>query len=254
MIGWAARAAMILVALGALGCGGPGGAAPRGGAPYPSMPIELVVPFPAGGGSDNLARMIQTIVAEERLVPQPITVVNKPGGAGALGLAYVASKPGDPHTLMTTIDTVVAVPLQAGYQGPTYRDLTVVAILAMDPMLVVVPAASAFRTIGELVEHARQNPGRLKLATNAAGGEDHIFGGMIEHATGARFSYVHTKGGAEAMQNAMGGHVDLATPNPNEAISQSQGGLVRILAVASRERLPILADVPTLAESGIAVE
>ena len=109
---------------------------------------------------------------------------------------------------MTTIDTVVAVPLQAGYQGPTYRDLTVVAILATDPMLVVVPAASAFRTIGELVEHARHNPGRLKLATNAAGGEDHIFGGMIERATGARFSYVHTKGGAEAM-NENGTPVDL---------------------------------------------
>src|SRR5918992_738559 len=79
---------------------------------YPTQPIELVVPFQAGGGSDTLARTIQTIAAEERLVPVPINVVNRTGGAGAIGLAYAASKKGDTHTLMTTIDTALAVPLQ----------------------------------------------------------------------------------------------------------------------------------------------
>lgn len=228
--------------------------APGGAGPYPSGPIELVVPFQAGGGSDTLARTIQTIAAEERLVPVPINVVNRTGGAGAVGLAYVASKKGDPSTLMTTIDTVLAVPLQAGYTGPSYRDLTTLAVLALDDMLVVVPANSPHETIEGLVAYAKANPGRVTLATNAAGGEDHIFGGMIERATGARFTYVHTRGGAEAMQNVMGGHVDVAVPNPSEALGQAQGGLVRVLAVAAPERLDILPDVATLRERGIDVE
>jgi putative tricarboxylic transport membrane protein len=221
---------------------------------YPNQPIELVVPFQAGGGSDTLARTIQAIIAEDRLVPVPINVVNRTGGAGAIGLAYVASKKGDTHTLMTTIDTVIAVPLQPGYAGPSYRDLSVIAVLALDDMLVVVPAKSAFRTIEDLVAHAKANPGRVTLATNAAGGEDHIFGGMIERVTGAKFTYVHTRGGAEAMQNVMGGHVDVAVPNPSETLGQLQGGLVRALAVASAERLKVLPDVPTLKERGIDVE
>jgi len=221
---------------------------------YPGQPIELVVPFQPGGGSDTLARTIQTIIAEEHLVPVPINVVNRAGGAGAIGLAYVASKRGDAHTLMTTIDTAVAVPLQPSYTGPSYRDLTIVANVALDDMLVVVPAKSPYQTIDELIAHAKANPGKVTLATNAAGGEDHIFGGMIERATGVKFTYVHTRGGAEAMQNVMGGHVDIAVPNPSETLGQVQGGLVRVLAVASAERMKIFPDVPTLKERGIDVE
>jgi putative tricarboxylic transport membrane protein len=239
--------AAMVVALGACGAQPPA-------ARYPSQPIELVVPFQAGGGSDTLARTLQAIIAEERLVPTPINVVNRTGGAGAIGLAYVASKRGDTHTLMTMIDTAVAVPLQAAYTGPSYKDLSVVAVLALDDMLVAVPARSAFQTIDDLVAHAKAHPGKLTLATNAAGGEDHIFGGMIERATGARFTYVHTRGGAEAMQNLMGGHVDVAVPNPSEALGQVQGGLVRVLGVASAARLAALPDVPTLKERGIDVE
>jgi putative tricarboxylic transport membrane protein len=225
-----------------------------GGGNYPRQPIELVVPFQAGGGSDTLARTIQSIIAEERLVPVPINVVNRTGGAGAIGLSYVASKAGDTHTLMTTIDTVLAVPLQPAYTGPSYRDLSIVAVLALDDMLVAVPANSPYKTIDDLIAHAKANPGKLTLATNAAGGEDHIFGGMIERAAGVKFTYVHTRGGAEAMQNVMGGHVDMAVPNPSETLGQLQGGLVRVLAVGAARRLAVLPDVPTLKERGVDVE
>lgn len=227
--------------------------APRSGE-YPRGAIELIVPFQPGGGSDVLARTIHAIVTRERLLPVPLNVVNKPGGAGAVGLAHVAARRGDSHTLMTIIDTVVSVPLQPDYKGPTWRDLTIVAILALDDMLIVVPAASPFETIDELIAHAKANPGKLKLATNAAGGEDHIYGGLIEAATGARFTYVHTRGGAEAMQHVAGGHVDVVVPNPSETLSQLEGGLVRALAVGAPERLQILPAVPTLKERGIDVE
>lgn len=169
-------------------------------------------------------------------------------------MAYVASKTGDTHTLMTMMDSMVSVPLQRGYTGPTYRDLTIIAVLARDNPVIVVPRASPFQTFEDLLAQAKANPGRLKLATSAAGGEDHVFGGLIESATGAKFTYVHTRGGAQAMQNLVGGHVDLATPNPSETLGLLQGGLVRGLAVGASARLQILPDIPTLKEKGVDVE
>jgi putative tricarboxylic transport membrane protein len=221
---------------------------------YPNRPIELVVPFQAGGGSDTLARTIQHVLSEQRIVPVPVNVVNRSGGAGAIGLAYVAAKQGDTHTLAVIADPLLTVPLQPGYGGPTYRDLTVVAVLTLDDMLVVVPSKSRFQTIEALLAAAKADPGNVTFATESAGGVDHIFGGMIERATGAKFSYVHTRGGAEAMQHIIGGHVDVAVPNPGEAIGHLQGGFIRVLAVGSAKRLPMLPDVPTLKERGVGVE
>ena len=221
---------------------------------YPSRAIELVVPYQAGGGSDTLARTLQHILSEQRIVPVPVNVVNRAGGAGAVGLAYVASNKGNAHMLTVIADPILTVPLQPGYGGPTYHDLTVVAVLTLDDMLLVVPTKSPFQTVDDLIAHARAHPGRVKLATEAAGGVDHIFGGMIERASGAKFTYVHTRGGAEAMQHVMGGHVDVAVPNPGEALSHWQGGFVRLLAVGSAKRLPMFPDLPTLKERGIDVE
>lgn len=225
-----------------------------GARPYPSGPIDIVVPFQPGGGSDNLAREIQDVIAHERLVPQPVTVSNRSGGSGAVGFAYVAGRKNDPYTLVTLNDALVSLGLQPGYTGPTVRDVRTVAILALDDELLVVPSGSRFKTIQDVIAEARARPRALTLATEASGGGDHMLGGLIERATGIRLTYVHTRGGAEAMQHVTGGHVDLAGPNPSEAISQIRGGLVRALAVSAPERIALLPDVPTLKESGIDVE
>jgi len=221
---------------------------------YPNAAIDIVVPFQPGGGSDNLARAIQDVVAREQLVAQPITISNRSGGSGAVGLAYVAARDNDPYSLVTLNDPMLSLSFQPGYTGPTVKDVRVVAILALDDEMLVVPSASRFRAIHEVVAEARARPRTLTLATEASGGGDHILGGLIELATGATFTYVHTRGGAEAMQHVSGGHVDLAGPNPSEGLSQLRGGLVRALAVSSPERLALLPDVPTLRESGINVE
>lgn len=221
---------------------------------YPTSPVEFVVPFNAGGGSDNMARMIHSIMEQNKLVEQPVNVANKGGGAGAVGHAYVAAKQKDTHTIMTINDSIISVPLQANYTGPTYKDLTILAIMGRDDFLVVVPANSPYKTIEELVAFAKANPGKLKLSTAAAAGEDHVFGGLVEKASGAKFTYVHANGGAEAMQMVVGGHVDIAVPNPSEALAQLEGKLVRALAVGSAQRLGILKDVPTLKEKGINVD
>lgn len=233
-------------------CGGAGK-----GANYPTSPIEFVVPYNPGGGSDNLARNIQAVIDANKLVSQPINIVNKPGGGGAVGISYVAGKKGDTHTLVTFIDAAVSQPLLPENKNqPTYKDLTILGILALDEFLVCVPAKSQFDKIEDLVSFAKANPGKLKLSTASANGEDHVFGALIEKATGAKFTYVHTTGGAQAMQNLVGGHVDIAVPNPSETLSQVEGKLVKCLAVASEKRLtiPQFKDVPTLKEKGIDVK
>jgi putative tricarboxylic transport membrane protein len=222
-------------------------------APYPSQPIDIVVPFPPGGGSDNLARTLQDIVERERLSAQPVTVSNRSGGSGAVGLAYVAARRGDGYTMVTLNDPLVSLGVQKHYTGPTLRDLTIVAILALDEMAIVVPAKSRFQTIEEVIAFAKANPGKLTFSTEAQGGGDHVLGILIERATGASFTYVHTRGGAEAMQNLAGGHVDLAGPNPSEMLSQWKAGLTRPLAVAAPSRIAMMPDVPTLDERGIKV-
>lgn len=233
-------------------CGG------AGGSKYPTSPIEVVVPYAAGGGSDVLARNIQASIDRQKLVSQPMNIVNKPGGGGAVGISYTAAKKGDTHTLVTFIDAAVSQPLiPANSKQPTYKDLTIIGLLALDEFLVCVPANSPHKTIKDLVAFGKANPGALKLATASANGEDHVFGATIEKATGAKFTYVHTKGGSEAMKNLVGGHVDIAVPNAGETLSQVEGKLVRCLAVASDKRMetvPLLKDVPTLKENGIDVK
>ncbi|MGH9314395.1 MAG: tripartite tricarboxylate transporter substrate binding protein [Vicinamibacterales bacterium] len=222
-------------------------------APYPSRTIDIVVPFPPGGGSDNLARTVQDIVGREQLSAQAVTVSNRSGGSGAVGLAYVAARRGDGYTLVTLNDPLVSLSVQPHYTGPTLRDLTIIAILALDEMAIVVPMKSTFQTIDEVIAFAKANPGKLTFSTEAQGGGDHVLGILVERATGASFTYVHTRGGAEAMQNLVGGHVDLAGPNPSEMLSQWKAGLVRPLVVSAPARIAMMPDVPTLEERGIRV-
>lgn len=243
-------AALLAAMLVLSACSGVGGSSSK----YPSQPVEFVVPFAAGGGSDNMARMIHGIMSEGKFVSQPVNVANKGGGAGGVGMAYVAAKKGDQHTIMTINDSVITVPLQKDYKGPTYKDLTILAIMARDDFLIVVPKNSPHKTIEDLIAFAKANPGKVKLATAAAAGEDHVFGGIVEKAAGISFNYVHANGGADAMKMVVGGHVDVAVPNPSETLSQLEGGLVRALAVGSATRLGILKDVPTLKEKGVNVD
>jgi putative tricarboxylic transport membrane protein len=243
------RRTVVIVAAAAVACG-------RAAAPaaYPAAPVDIVVPFQPGGGSDNLARTIQDIIAREKLSSQPVTVSNRSGGAGAVGLAYVAGRKGDGYTLVTLNDPLVSLSVKPDYTGPTLHDLKIVALVALDEMAIVVPTKSRFQTIDEVIAFAKANPAKLTFSTEAVGGGDHVLGRLIEKATGASFTYVHTRGGAEAMQHVVGGHVDLAGPNPSEMLAQWQAGLVRVLAVSAPARLAMMPDAPTLKERGIAVE
>jgi putative tricarboxylic transport membrane protein len=215
-----------------------------------TKPVEFVCHAAPGGGSDIMARMMQSVIEKEKLCPQPVAVVNRPGGGGAIAFAYVAGKKGDPHFWLTATTSFLTTPL-LGKSKYTYKDFTGLANLAYDDFLVTVKADSPYKTMKDLIDDAKKKPGQIKTGGTYAPGTDALISHMIEKAAGVKFNYIPFKSGGEAMVALLGGNLDMFYPNPGEALAQMEAKKVRILAVASEKRLPGAPDIPTLRELGI---
>jgi putative tricarboxylic transport membrane protein len=215
-----------------------------------TKPIEFVCHAGVGGGSDLMARMIQTIIEKEKLCPQPVAVVNRSGGGGAIAFAYVAGKRGAPHFWLTATTSFLTTPL-LGKSKYNYRDFTPLVNLAYDDFFVTVRADSSYKTMKDLIEDAKKRPGDLRTGGTYAPGTDAITSHLIEKAASVRFNYIPFKSGGEAMIALLGGHLDMFYPNPGEALAQVEAKKVRILAVASEKRLAAAPNMPTLKELGI---
>src|ERR671918_1740370 len=219
---------------------------------FPEKPVEFTVPFAAGGGSDIMARTIAAIMEQEKILPQPLVVVNRPGASGVLGYMHVGQKTGDPYVITTATNSFVIQPL-LGKMKLDYREYTLIAGLALDEFVLIVPANSPHRTVRELIEAARRSPKNVKVGGSSAPSIDSIITHLVEKATGVQFNFIAFKSGGEVMTNLLGSHIDVASANPGEALAQIQAKKARVLAAASTKRLASLPDVPTLRESGIDV-
>jgi len=219
---------------------------------FPEKPIEFTVPFAAGGGSDIMARTIAAMMEKEKILSQPLVVVNRPGASGVLGYMHVGQKTGDPYVITTATNSFVIQPL-LGKMKLDYREYTLIAGLALDEFVLAVPANSPHRTMRDLVEAARRAPKNVKVGGSSAPSIDSIITHLVEKATGVQFNFIAFKSGGEVMTNLLGSHIDVASANPGEALTQIQAKKVRVLAAASAKRLASLPDVPTLRESGIDV-
>jgi putative tricarboxylic transport membrane protein len=238
---------LVLAALGAAAAGRPAQAAE---AWKPSKPVQFIVPYAAGGGSDVLARSIASVIQEMKLNPTPLVVVNQGGGSGTVGTTTVAQSPGNDHMLLTFISGQVAAPMVVGKGAATYKDLTLIAGLAIDEEVIIVKADSPYKTIEDVVAAAKQRPGALTIGGTATGQEDQMCNSLFERAAGVKLRYVPFNSGGEALTALLGGHTDLAWANPSEFFSQWEAKLVRPLAVAKESRLAKFKDVPTLKEKG----
>jgi putative tricarboxylic transport membrane protein len=214
---------------------------------YPDQPIEFIVQYAPGGGSDNFARMIAATLASEGISDATLNVVNREGGSGAIGQAYVAGKEGDNYTLMTMTSALVTGPVVLDLEH-NFEDFTPIARLAADQLLIVVPADSEFQTMEDLLAAATAEPDSVSWGGTGLGGEDSLLLGQIEQASGANLNYVAFESGGEVQVALLGGHINVASSNPNEIIGQLEAGELRPLAVAGDERLTLLPDVPTLQE------
>src|SRR3979411_446176 len=228
------------------------GAGPCAWAQAAKRPLHLVVGFPAGGGTDVIAR----ILAERLRVPfaSSVIVENKPGGAARVSVDYVKNAEPDGSVLLFTPDFPITV-YPHSFRSLSYdplRDLVPVAPAAKSMLTYNVgPAVPAsVTTLAGFVQWCRDNPGRANYATTAAGGTPHFVGMMLANAAGVAMTPVHYRGGAPALQDLIGGHVPASSTAVSESMPQAKAGTIRMLAVTGSRRSAFLPDVPTMAESG----
>ena len=178
-----------------------------------------------------MARTIAAMMEKEKILPQPLVVVNRPGASGVLGYMHVGQKTGDPYVITTATNSFVIQPL-LGKMKLDYREYTLVAGLALDEFVLVVPASSPHRTVRDLVEAARRAPKNVKVGGSSAPSIDSIITHLVEKATGVQFNFIAFKSGGEVMTNLLGSHIDVASANPGEALAQIQAKKARVLAAA----------------------
>jgi putative tricarboxylic transport membrane protein len=228
----------------------------------PSKPIEFVVTSGAGGGTDNFARVIQSIITKHKLIEQPIVVLNKGGGSGAEGYVYGKGGKGDPHRVVFGTNNAYLLPYVAKLGFKT-ADLTPVAALALDEFLIWVKGDAPYNDAKSYIEAVKAKPGGFKMAGSQSKDTDQTLTSMIQEATGAKWIYVPFQGGGAAATQLAGGHVDSNTNNPNENIGQWKAGQVKPLCVFSPARLaksePVFdgkgwGDIPTCKEAGLPLD
>jgi putative tricarboxylic transport membrane protein len=223
--------------------------APASAQPYPSRPVELVSATGAGGGSDMVARMVADIIGKEKLLPQPVFVVNKPGGGGAMGQTYVSGRRGDPYVFLLAATNLVAVPIRTGLDVGADKFQPLGAI-GFDLNALSVAESSPYRTLKDLLTAAREKPKTISVGTTSPGGGAHAMMFRLEKLSGARFNVVSFKSGAETVTAVMGGHLHATAENLGEVLGQVENRKLRILGIPAARRLTALPNVPTLKEQG----
>ncbi len=218
---------------------------------YPDKPITVIVPFSVGGGIDLTARALEKFAP--KYLGQPFLVVNKPGGAGATGWNELSGAKPDGYTVgMTTTDML----LLSSY-GPTKYNyptaLDPIGQVALLPMVMAVQADQPWQNVDELVQYARQHPGKLKFAHTGVGSFPHLLGEMLGLAAGIEVEQVPFTGAGEVTAALLGGHVQFIIVNPMSVKEHVKNGTVRVLAVTSEQRMsdPVFSQVPTFKEQGL---
>ena len=217
----------------------------------PSRPVELVVHSAPGGGSDVFAKALVEIAEREKLLDQPIVVVNRTAGASAQAMEHLAQKRGDGHTIAVFTNTWIATPLTRKDAGHTVKDFTPVARLVLEPTIAVVRADAPFRTLAEFVAAAKKEPGAMKQAGGSATAIESLTGLLIQEATGTKWTFVPTPAVRDRMGALVAGRVDIVIPQPQDANEHIAAGRIRPIAAITERRLGVLPDVPTVGEQGI---
>ncbi len=228
----------------------PAAAQAQDGFPQPGRQMRIIVPFTAGGSSDVQARMLADRLS--RLWGQPVVVENKPGAGGHLGGRYVADQPADGYTLMVgSIGLHAAYGVYGKLAYDPARDLRVVTVLAEMPHVVVATPGLAASNLAELTALAKKAPGTVNFGSAGVGSSVHMMGELYKLQAGAPIVHVPYRGSSAALNDLLGGQIQLMFENPPTVLSHIRGGKLKALAVTGSQRLPALPDVPTAAESGL---
>lgn len=217
---------------------------------YPSKPIRLIVPFPPGGGTDILSRLVATRLADT--TKWTVVADNKAGAGGTIGIGEaVKAAPTGHDIVMGQKDNLVIGPwLYKNLPWDPTKDLTAVAHVAYTPVIIATGANSRFKTLADVIAAARAEPGKITYGSPGNGTSIHLAGDLFEKAAGIKLSHIPYKGSNPALMDALAGNVDLLVSSVPSAMGQIKSGKLRPLAVTSAKRSSSLPDVPTVAESG----
>jgi tripartite-type tricarboxylate transporter receptor subunit TctC len=215
---------------------------------YPAKPVRLIVPWPAGGTVDGVARVIGPKLADG--LGRPVLVENKAGAGGSIGEAEAARAPADGHTVLLVFDThAVNHLLYKNLAYDPFKSFEHVSLLVTSPQALVAATNFAPSTVAELVAFAKANPGKVTYATVGAGSSNHLNALLFAGRTGIEMVHVPYKGGAPMMTDMIGGQVNIMFVSAPQAIPQVKGGRIKALAIGAARRIPQLPDTPTLAET-----
>ena len=220
-------------------------------AAYPERPITIVVPFPAGGSTDAIARAVGAKMSAR--LGQPVVVDNRPGATGAIGAGMVKRAAPDGYTLMAASIGVYAMNqwLQKKLPYDPSRDFDLLTVAVQAPNVLVVHPAVPVNTVPELIAHLKKNPGKLAFASSGNGSSDHLTAELFWQKSGTSGLHVPYKGGGPAITDLLGGQTSASFVNVNTALPHIRSGRLKALAVTSERRSPVLPKVPTLVETGV---
>ena len=220
------------------------------GQAYPNRAITLVVPFPPGGSTDQMARAIGPKMKD--VLGQSVIIDNKPGATGTVGAGFVKRAAPDGYTLLvTSLGPLVIVPhLLPNVPYNAATDFDYITVGLQSPNVLVVPENSPYKTVADLIAAQKANPGKLSFGSSGSGSSDHLATEIFWQQTGTSGIHVPYKGGGPAITDAVGGQLDALFANVNSVIQFIRVGKLRVLAVAGTKQSPVLPNVPTFAELG----
>ena len=211
---------------------------------YPSKNINMVVPFSAGGGTDAVARKLGSLMEKE--LGTSVVIVNKTGGAGAVGMTFGATQKKDGYTITMITREIVSLPLM-NLSPISYKDFALVSLVNMDPAVVLVEKDSKYQTLDDLLADAKANPEKIKFASTA---KPNFYALAIENEAGVKFNHIPYNGAGEVIPALLGKHADFSLMEPGEAIGQLKAGQLRALGIMADTRIESLPEVATLKELG----
>ncbi|MGZ8229636.1 MAG: Bug family tripartite tricarboxylate transporter substrate binding protein [Burkholderiales bacterium] len=219
--------------------------------PYPSKPIRMMVPFPAGGGSDTMGRAIGQKLGER--LGQSVVIENRPGAGGSIGADMVAKSAPDGYTILlgSTSELVQYPNVNPKIPYNPLRDFAPIALVGTVPLVLVVHPSLPVRSVKELVALTKAQPGEVNFGSAGNGSTTHLAVELFILMTGARMTHVPYKGSPQAVTDLVAGNVQLGIPTMPAALAFIKAGRVRALGVSSGKRTPVLPDVPTLQEAGV---
>ena len=233
------------LALGALGCNA--WAQP---ADYPNKPIQIVIGFAPGGAADLVARVMSNEFA--KALGQPVVVENKPGAGSSIAAELVAKSRPDGYTLLIASPSSISVnPALNPNLGYTPRDLVAVTQMTTSPLVLAVNPATGIRSVSDLIAAAKKDPGKLNYSTSGNGSAPHLGAALFSLLTGAQMTHIPYKGGAPAIQSVIAGDTQLTFGTSPSVLPFAKGGRLLALAVSTRERSPLVPELPGMKEAGL---